>query len=217
MSRTFSYQKFKISRIVFLTNKYHINNTEILKAIQIFVSAWNAVFTKTFVNFFPKGGISITNQEAAIVDAEISAWCLIGALRNLQLDLVPEDVNAASSTGVDGEVSAMQPPLADSQILAEFFESGNISDGYVEVMDVSDGLEEEPMECPWKSDLLLALEILQKFSLFSTYGEAVQADHLKIKQNTVKPLNSGHVRVWSKLSAFRKCLLFRDLVKIFNF
>ena len=183
----------------------------------MFVSAWNAVSTKTVVNFFPKAGISIANQEAAIADAEISARCLIGALRNLQLDLVPEDVNAASSTGVDGEVSAMQPPLADSKILAEFFESDNISDGYVEVMDVSDGLEEEPMECPWKSDLLLALEVLQKFSLFSTYGEAVQADHLRIKRNTVKPLNSGHVRVWSKLSAFRSCLLFGGLVKIFNF
>ena len=43
-------------------------------------------------------------------------------------------------------------------------------------MDVSDGLEEEPMECLGKSDLLLALEVLQKFSLFSTNGETVQAE-----------------------------------------
>ena len=53
-------------------------------------------------------------------------------------------------------------------------------------MDVSDGLEEKPMECLGKSDLLLALEVLQKFSLFSANGEAVQADCLKIERNIDK-------------------------------
>ena len=42
------------------------------------------------------------------------------------------------------------------------------------------------MECTGKSELLLALEVLQKFSLFSTNGEAVQADCLKIEQNIDK-------------------------------
>ena len=35
-----------------------------------------------------------------------------------------------------------------------------------------------------KSDLLLALEVLQKFSLFLTKGEVVQADCLKIELHT---------------------------------
>ena len=43
-------------------------------------------------------------------------------------------------------------------------------------MDITDDLEEEPMKCPQKSDLLLALEFLKNFSLFSTNGKAVQAD-----------------------------------------
>ena len=34
---------------------------------------------------------------------------------------------------------------------------------------------------------------------------------------TVKPLNSGHLRVWSKLPAIRRRPLFGGLVKIFNF
>ena len=102
----------------------------------------------------------------------------IDALQNLQPDLVTEDVNAASLTDVNADVSAVQPPLTDCEILAEFFETGNISDGYDEVMDVRVGLKEEPVKCPRKSDFLFIMEVLPKFSLFSTNGEAVQADCL---------------------------------------
>ena len=80
----------------------------------------------------------------------------IDALRNIQPDLVPEDFNAASVTDADVEVSAVQAPPADSEILAEFFKTGNISEGDDEVIDVSDALKEKQMECPGKSDLLLA-------------------------------------------------------------
>ena len=57
----------------------------------------------------------------------------------------------------------MQAPLTDSDILAEFFETGNINNGNLKMIDASDDLEEEPVECPRKSDLLNALELLQKF------------------------------------------------------
>ena len=60
----------------------------------------------------------------------------------------------------------MQPPLTDSEILAESFETGNFSYGDDELIDVSNELEEEPLECSGKSDLLLALEVLQKFPCF---------------------------------------------------
>ena len=53
-------------------------------------------------------------------------------------------------------------------------------------MDVRDGLEDEPMKCPRKSDFLLALEVLQNVCFFSTNGEAVQAECLKIKRNIDK-------------------------------
>ena len=123
-----------------------------------------------------KAGIFTANQEAAITEEDDLFKDLqneINALRNLQPDLVPEDFNATLLTDVDPEVSAVQPLLTDSEILAEFFKTGNISDGDDEVMYVSDGLEEEPMKFSGKSDLLLALEVLQKFSLFSTNGEAL--------------------------------------------
>ena len=71
--------------------------------------------------------------------------------KTLQPHLVQEDVNEASSTDIEAEVSAVQPPLANSEMLAEFFETGEISDGDDEVMDISNGVVEELMECPRKN------------------------------------------------------------------
>ena len=117
-------------------------------------------------------------------------------LRNVQPDLIPEDVNASLLIDVDSEVSAVQPLLTDSEILAKFFKTGDISDGDDEIIDASDDIEEEPVECPGKTDLLNALEILQKFSLFSANGEAVNCLNLernidnyfmkRIKQTRIK-------------------------------
>ena len=67
------------------------------------------------------------------------------ALQNIQPDLVLEDVNAASLTDVDADVSAVEPHLTNLEISAEFFETSNITGGDNEVMDVTDGLGEEPM------------------------------------------------------------------------
>ena len=117
----------------------------ILKAMQMLVSTWHVVSTETVIDCFRKAGISIAIQEAAIADKDDPFKDLqneIDALQNLPPDLVPEDVNAVSLTDVDAEVSAVQPPLTDSEILAEFFKSGIVSDGDDEVMDASNGLEE---------------------------------------------------------------------------
>ena len=56
----------------------------ILKTMQMLVSTWNAVSTET----------DLQNE--------------IDALRNIQPDLVPEDVIAASLTDVDADVSAVE-------------------------------------------------------------------------------------------------------------
>ena len=151
----------------------------ILNGIQILVSTWNSVSIETIVNCFCKAGISPANQEAAIAEEDDPFKDLqdeIHVLRNVQPDLVPEDVNASSLIDVDSEVSTVQPPLTDSEILAEFFKTGDISDG--EIIDASDDIEEEPVEYPGETDLLNALELLQKFSLFSANCEAVQVNCL---------------------------------------
>ena len=118
------YRKNMVQKIIrSLVKSNALPEVSTLKAMQMLVSAWNAVLTETIVNCFRKAGISTANQEAAIADEDDPLKDLqnqIDALRNLQPDLVPEDVNAVSLTDIDFEVSAVQPPLTDSEILAEF-------------------------------------------------------------------------------------------------
>ena len=158
----------------------------ILNGMQMLVSAWNSVSIETIVNCFRRAGISRANQEEAIAEEDDPFKNLqdeIDMLRNVQPDLVPADVNASSLVDVDSEVSAVQPPLTDSEILAVFFKTGDISDGDDEIINASNDIEQEPVECPGKTDLLNALELLQKFSLFSANGEAVQVNCLNIERN----------------------------------
>ena len=81
----------------------------ILKVIKMLVSAWNAVSNKTIVNF-REAKISTPNQEPAFAKEDDLFNDLqneIDALRNLQPELVPEDVKEALLTDVDVEVSAV--------------------------------------------------------------------------------------------------------------
>ena len=63
-------------------------------------------------------------------------------------------------------------PPTDAEILADFLETGNISDD--ELVNDSDDVEDVTMECPGKNELLHALERFQKFSLFAADGDTVQ-------------------------------------------
>ena len=81
----------------------------ILKAIQMLVSAWNALSNETIVNF-GEAKISTANQEAAVANEDDLFKDLqneIDVLRNLQPEFVPEDVKEALLTDVDAEVSAV--------------------------------------------------------------------------------------------------------------
>ena len=130
----------------------------LLHGMQMLVSAWNALTTETIVNCFRKDGITAENQDAAIAEEDDTFKDLqdeIDALRNVQPDLIPEDINAASLVDVDAEVSAVQPPPTDAEILADFLETDNISDD--EWVDDSDDVEDVSMECPVENKLLHAL------------------------------------------------------------
>ena len=120
------------------------------------------------MNGFPKAGISAERQDAAIAEEDDPYKDLqdeIDALRTVQPDLIPEDINAASLVDVDAEVSAVQPPPTDAEILADFLETDNISDD--ELVDDSDDVEDVPTECPETNELLHALELFQKFFVCS--------------------------------------------------
>ena len=116
-----------------------------------------------------KAGISVENLDPAIAEEDDPFKDLqneIDALRTVQPDLIPDDINAASLVDVDAEVSAVQPPPpTNAEILADFLETDNISDD--EVVDDSDDVEDVPMECPEKNELFHALEIFQTFFVCS--------------------------------------------------
>ena len=78
---------------------------------------------ETIVNCIRKAGISAENQDAAIAEEDDPFKDLqdeIDALRTVQPDHIPEDINAASLVDVDAEVSAVQQPPTDAEILADF-------------------------------------------------------------------------------------------------
>ena len=65
-------------------------------------------------------------------------------------------------------------------------------------MDIRDDLEEEPTECPGKSDLL-ALEVLQKFSLFPTNGSCSRLIKPNINKNFTKNEKQTTINEFFKL------------------
>ena len=154
----------------------------LLHGRQMLVSAWNAFTTETIVNCFRKVGIYVENQVAAIVEEDDPFKDLqdgIDALRNVHPDHILEDINAASLVHVDAEVSAVQPPPTDAEILADFLETDNISDDEL----VDDSVEDVTMEYPGKNELLHALELSQKFSLFAADGDTVQSNCFKLERD----------------------------------
>ena len=148
------------------------------------VSAWNALTTEeAIMNCFRKAGISAENQDAAIAEEDDPFKDLQDEidLPTVQPDLILEDINAASLVDVDAKVSAVQPSSTDAEILADFLATDNISDD--ELVDDSDDVEDVPMECPGKNELLHALELFQRFSLFAADGNTVQSNCFKLERN----------------------------------
>ena len=95
-------------------------------------------------------------------------------LRSVQPDLVSDTIDASSFTDVDAEVTAVQPPLSDAEIIVDLLDGGNDDDDN----DGDNGsyeVEDEPVECPKQRELLEMVEMMKQFSLFTKNGEMVQS------------------------------------------
>ena len=62
-----------------------------------------------------------------------------------------------------------------------FLETDNISGD--ELVDGRDDVEHVPMEFPGRNELLHALELFQKFSLFAADSDTVQSNCFKLERN----------------------------------
>ena len=136
---------------------------KILDGVLMLVSTWNVISIKTILNCFLKVGISIANQEAAIDDNDDPFKNLqdeIDALRNIERDLKPEDINAASLTDFDVEVSTVDSP-SDRVLLSCRFIISKISYSYkilgaqhfqsLTLMDILDCVRTRSLWVPRKS------------------------------------------------------------------
>ena len=124
------------------------------------VAGWDAVMTKTVVNYFRKSKISSESQRAVLAEDNVP-------FKELKKEflfepvLVSENMDEASFTAVDAEVP-VQPPLSDAEIAAEPLETESVSN------DNDDGIEteDEPVYCPDRKELLQIIETMQNSPCF---------------------------------------------------
>ena len=124
------------------------------------VAGWDAVTTKTVVNYFRKSKISNENQRAVLAEdndpfKELKKEFLFEPV------LVSENMDEASFTAVDAEVP-VQPPLSDAEIAAEPLETESVSNDNDDVIET----EDEPVYCPDRKELLQIIETMQNSPCF---------------------------------------------------
>ena len=124
------------------------------------VAGWDAVMTKTVVNYFRKSKISSESQRAVLAEDNVP-------FKELKKEflfepvLVSENMDEASFTAVDAEVP-VQPPLSDAEIAAEPLETESVSNDNDDVIET----EDEPVYCPNRKELLQIIETMQNSPCF---------------------------------------------------
>ena len=96
-------------------------------------------------------------------------------LRSVKPDLVSDTIDASSFTNVDAEVAAVQPPLSDADIIADLLDTEDARNGDDDGDNGAFEVEDEPVECPDRNELLKMVEMMKQFSLFTNDGEMVQS------------------------------------------
>ena len=139
----------------------------ILDAMKFLVQAWNRVTKDTVQNCFKRAGISKDAQADAVEEIDDPFKSLQSDLDELQLpdqSLVPDGATAEDYTDTDKNLVVTKSALIDDEeILGQYRETPNV--------DVDDDTEEnteevEPPNKPSRFEICVAMELLQKCSLF---------------------------------------------------
>ena len=164
--------------VKFLTFRYRnqqkVERVEIvwrgMQGMQMLVWASDALSTQTIVNCFRKSRISTESRETVIAEDDDPFWVLqdeIDDLHSVQRNLIEEDFDATTFTDIDTEVTGVQPPPSDAEIVAELLETEDVSD---DDESYSGEVADEPVKCPDKNELSQVIETLQMFSYVETRG-----------------------------------------------
>ena len=172
------YRKHVVRKIIQCVDRNKsLPKISLLQGMQMLVSAWDAVTTKTVVNYFRKSKISVESQNAAVTDDDNPFKELeeeIENLRSVQPDLVSNTIDASSFTDVDAEVAAVQLPLSDAEIIADLLDTEDARNGDDDGDNGAFEVEDEPVECPDRNELLQMVEMMKQFSLYTNDGEMIQ-------------------------------------------
>ena len=132
-----------------------------------------SVTTKTVMNGFRKSNISSESQKAAIAEEDDTFKELDEETDNLcsiQPGLVSENMDAASFTDVDPEVTSCTA-ASDADIVAEMLETKDVNNDNDDEIEI----EDEPLYYTERNEILQIIEIMLKFSFFSKDGAIVQS------------------------------------------
>ena len=125
------------------------------------VAGWEAVTTKTVVNYFRKSKISSESQRAVLAEDNVP-------FKELKKEflfepvLVSENMDEASFTAIDAEVPVVQPPLSDAELVVEPMETESVSNDNDDPIET----EDEPVYCPDRKELLQIIETMQNSPCF---------------------------------------------------
>ena len=165
--------------ITYIEAKGEVPKISILDAMKFLVQAWNRVSKETIQNCFRCAGISLETQADAIEDNDDPFKSLQSDMDELKLldpTLVPDGTTAEDFTDADQTLSVAESATTDDdEILNHYRESCSI-DVTSDNDDEESSEEPGPPQRPARSEIFVALELLQNCTLFE---EEQVASHLR--------------------------------------
>ena len=171
--------------ILALEKKELIPKFFILSAMYVLKKPWDAISDQTFTKCFRKLGISEKDAKKVMNDVEDPFKGLEDddveedAVQTLRADLsilkerfadqIDADISLDEYVDFDIEVSTSRGKLTNAEIIAEVTETQEDNSDDEE----SDNVEGEPIIKPGIEEVQKAIAILEDFSLYSKFGEAM--------------------------------------------
>ena len=144
-----------------------IPKLSILDGMDMLVSSWDEVQTKTIVNCFRKCGISVKDQELAMLDSEEPFKGIADDLEELSLlspDLLSRGTDAEDLVDFDVETCVSHQSSTDAEIIAwATGKQGDEEEDEGETIEV----EVEPIPRPSFGQMISAIEFVRRYSLFT--------------------------------------------------
>ena len=160
--------------------------------------AWDAISNQTFTNCFRKSGISEKDAEKAMNDEEDLFKGLedddveedpvqtlrtdLSILKERFADQIDVNISLDEYVDFDIEASTSHSKLANAEIIAEVTGTQEDNSGDEE----SDNIEREPIIKPGIEEMQKAIGILEDFSLYSKFEEAMMRSLKELNFNVEK-------------------------------